>query len=385
MKKILSAVLLCACTAAYAATHEDHDHDHNNSNNILNNINIAVIGSIVTSYTDDAHDEDRYKPAFNLGEIELFLEADINDYAEGAVVLGIHDDEHNHGEDDTDGHDSTSIEIEEAYINIHKNLPVENLGLKAGKYRVGFGRLNKEHEHALPFIDKPRVIAQFLPGEEEGYKDTGFNLYYTLPYGYENKTVFSFDILTGKEFHEDDDTKTKYAYIARINNSFMLGDHLPLEVGFTWMQSTANVEFGERTQTYGADIRTQLHLTRSIDLVLQGEVFYSNGTAVEYVTNVNPALPDDAYFHSNSRYGYYLMADAHLGEKWNLGVIYDEYQRYLDKDNTDRAAKIFVGWKVWDFITLRASYERQFLKGEEDVNTAAVQVLFSIGGHREHK
>ncbi|WP_428898368.1 hypothetical protein Dip518_000561 [Parelusimicrobium proximum] len=385
MKKIVMTAVLSAAAVLCAGALRAHDHAHGHGherhadiNNLLTNVNVAVIGSLITSYTDDSHDKDKYKPAFNLDEVELFLEADITDYAEGTVVLGIH--EHSHTHEDGESHEETKVEIEEAYVNIYKNLPVEGLGVKGGKYRAGFGRLNSVHTHALAFIEKPGVISQFLPGGEEGWRDTGLGVYYTLPLHGESKTVLSFDILSGKDFHEDDDSKTHYAYLARINNMFHAGD-LPVELGLSWLQSSANIEFGERTYLYGLDAKTTLPLSHALKLVLQGEAFYSDGTAVEYEDN--GMLPPNIYFHSDSRYGYYLFANLHIGKRWNAGVIYDEYQRYQDKHNTDRGVKAFGGFNVADGIKIRAAYERQFLESEEDVNTASVQLLFSLGGHKK--
>jgi len=70
------------------------------------------------------------------------LDAALNPYLTGAFVLSL---------------GTKSIEIEEAYASVIRGLPL-NLGLKAGKYRLGFGRLNPMHPHAYPFISTPRVM-----------------------------------------------------------------------------------------------------------------------------------------------------------------------------------------------------------------------------------
>ena len=115
------------------------------------NPDISAIGQVIGKYTDDSASGVAKKPTMELGEVEMMLDAALNPYVNGAFVFSL-------GQE--------SFEIEEAYASVIRGLPW-NLGIKAGKYRLGFGRLNPTHPHAYPFISTPHVmdpgVAKLLP------------------------------------------------------------------------------------------------------------------------------------------------------------------------------------------------------------------------------
>jgi hypothetical protein len=51
--------------------------------------------------------------------------------------------------------------------------------IKAGKYLVGFGKINTIHPHAWQFIERPLFHQVFFG--EEGFNDIGANFSFILP------------------------------------------------------------------------------------------------------------------------------------------------------------------------------------------------------------
>src|SRR5690606_22970736 len=119
------------------------------------NPDITALGQVLGGITDDPASVNPEDPTLRIGEAELVLSAHLNPFIKGGITFA--------GSED-------GIAREEAYASIVKGLPW-GLGVKAGKYRLGFGNLNPVHPHAYPFIDAPRSLQSLLFGEE-GFNET---------------------------------------------------------------------------------------------------------------------------------------------------------------------------------------------------------------------
>ena len=86
-------------------------------------------------------------PTFSLQESEVALQAFVDPYARADFFLAI-------GED--------SIEVEEGYVTFPA-LP-GRIGLRAGRMRAAFGRVNRFHNHSLPWVDRPLIAFNLLGG-----------------------------------------------------------------------------------------------------------------------------------------------------------------------------------------------------------------------------
>ncbi|MDR1196433.1 MAG: TonB-dependent receptor [Endomicrobium sp.] len=388
MKKITALLFsFCICASAAFAQENDSYVENSDKQSIFKFLDFSVTGSLLAIMDDVSGSRNRGKAVLSLGELELMMEANLNPYASATVVLGLHDQEAVHDEHHGDDHEHPAIEIEEAYISIFQNLPVDRLALKAGKYRVGYGRLNKEHPHVYPFISMPKIIGNFLPGEHEGYKDLGAEISYMIPSFFGGASLASFNILSGEQFHPahpENHVKSEYAYMLRLNNSFLIAQKHPFEIGFSYLRNTSSIEYEKYGNLYGFDIKTKFDLSPSFSLLLQGEAFINNGTLV--TVTENPVPPDTIDFYDDNRYGFYAFANAYLGKRWNMGFVYDQYQRQYDKSKTDFTGKVFAGYSLLEETTvLRFSFERYFPEDEEIVNTFMLQISFAMGPHKAHQ
>jgi hypothetical protein len=324
------------------------------------NPNISVIGQFLANSTDDKASPDKNTPTLNLGETEIACDAYLNPYANGVFIFSIHDN---------------LIEVEEGYINIFNGLP-DGLALKAGKYRVGFGKLNPVHPHDYAFIEAPRVMAAMLPGDD-GFNDTGAQASYLLPTPGSWASNLSVDVLNGSSFHPDQ-SKAASGWVGRWTNSFLINDITPLDIGFSATQGTNDTVFNTKTKVYGADLKTKIPLSPVKILTLQGEYFYND-------SDVIISSPTGAY-DKVGRQGFYAFANMKFSTRWNGGVIYDQYQPVDNKNITDSAIKYFVGYSFLEETTLlRLAYENFMPQNSPVVNTWSFQVLFMMGPHKAHQ
>jgi len=331
------------------------------------NPNISVIGQIVGENTDDATTGNAGKTTLNLGETEVQFDTYLNPYAKGMFVFSI---------DTSSG--SANVSVEEAYMTIFKGLP-EGMGIRLGKYRVVFGKLNPVHPHALPFIVAPRVLASMLPGDD-GYNETAAQVSYLFPLPGSWASVLSADITNGSSFHPDE-AGSATGWVGRWSNSFLINDVTPLEIGMSATQGTNSVLWGTKTTVYGADFKTKIPLAVTTKLTLQGE-YYNNQSDVL----VNPgSVTNGAYAHEG-RAGFYAFGDMAFWERWNAGLIYDQYNPVENAGFINKAIKGFINYSLLEETTLfRLTYENFMPQGQAANHTVMLQVLFSMGPHKAHQ
>jgi hypothetical protein len=325
------------------------------------NPDISVLGQILTTETNDPGSENKNKPVLTLGETEIMFDSYLNPYSRGTFVFSI---------------DKQGLSTEEACLTIFKGLPLDGLALKAGKYRLGFGKLNPAHPHTYSFIDAPRVMASMLPGDD-GFNDTGVQASYMLPTTGSWASIISGDVLGGSSFHPDE-TKSYLGWLGHWDNSLLIGEATPIDIGISGTQGKDSVQWGTKTNVYGVDFKTKIPITPINVLTLQAEYFY----------NVSDILTDTTTgaFEKVERAGYYAFFDYRFATRWNGGAIFDTYQPAENKDLTNKAIKFFLGYSLMEETTLlRLAYEKFYPGGNTTVNTVEFQILFSMGPHKAHQ
>ena len=325
------------------------------------NPDISVIGQLIANRTDDANSVDKNKNTLNLGETEIQFDSYLNPYARGTFVFTVENA-------------TSSVTIEEAYINIFKGLP-DGFAVKAGKYRVGFGKLNPTHPHDYSSITAPRVMAAMLPGED-GYNEIGAQASYMLPTSGSWASIVSADIINGSSWHSDE-SGSAAGWVGRWSNSFLIND-TPLDLGLSATQGTNNVQWDKKTEVYGFDVKTKIPFNSITRLTLQGEYFYNDSDVI-----VSTATGS---FDRTGRKGFYAFCDLKFAQRWNAGVIYDQYNPSDNSSLTDSAIKGFLGFSFLEESTLlRLAYEQYMPQGSPVVNTVMLQLLFSMGPHKAHQ
>ena len=316
------------------------------------NPDLSAIGQVLGGYTDDAASADPEQPTLNLGEAEIVLDAYLNPFIKGWFTLS-------GGED--------GIGVEEAFASVVKGLPW-GLALKAGKYRLGFGKINPVHPHALPFISSPRSAQSLLFGPE-GFNETGAQVSALLPTPGDWASMLSADVIEGKAFHEGQQG-TRLGWLGRWANDFLLGERGALETGISGATGVDSLGRESRAWLAGADLKTKFYLEGASQLTVQAEYILKHSHTPD---------PED-------RGGFYGFFDYRYHTQWSGGLLYEQWQPEGAADETDRAFRAFIGYAVLEESTLlRLAYEHFLPATGDAVNTASLQLLFSMGPHKAHQ
>jgi hypothetical protein len=346
----------------------------------VTNPNISVIGQPDAFWTDDPNNPNRDHVRLEAGEVETQIDDYLNPYARATFVLSL-------GEE--------GIELEEGYFSLFRGLPLD-LGLRGGKYRVPFGKLNEVHPHATPFAERPGVLQAYLPGEES-YNETGVDLSRRFPIVGDFSVNAQADWLQGDTFRieressgdatdplesggDDDAEQTRGAWLGRLSGFAMLGEQSALEFGASASQGTNNVAAEARTGIYGIDAKVKLWTSPQAYVVIQGEGLHlerdeaSWDPATGYVLNtVNPT-------------GGYLYADYNFGIRYNIGALLEAFEEPVPGKPWTHAYSAFIGYSLLEETTaFRLDWRHIEPEDGDSVNALFFRAIFSLGPHKAHQ
>ncbi len=321
------------------------------------------------------------QPDLQFEELELALQAYLNPFARGDVILTVP------GPDI----ENAKLGIEEAYATVLRGLPLD-LNLRVGKYRAEFGKINTVHPHAWPFATPPLVEERFLG--DEGLNDLGLSLSALLPTG-DVYTRLNADLLRGGAIGgstgiaDTTGRKPAYAVAARLSSFFTVSDYSDLEVGLSGYTGIHDPYYRERFWYGNADAKFKYRPSAYTSLVIQGEYLLNTRTASE---NASRVLFTDGAGNPQARTvttsGFYLYTDYQFLKIYSAGARYDWSQSPYSADDKARAASVFVGYyPVEETLGVRLHYQHTVTEhpgGPQSVNTIILQVLFSLGPHKAH-
>ena len=352
------------------------------------NPDISVVGQPFIRWTDDEFDPTHKRPTLNLGEVEGVFDAYLNPYAHGTFVLSIGDE---------------GIEVEEGYFQLQRGLPA-GLAVKGGKYRLGFGKLNPQHPHAVPFAEPFRVL-HYLPGDE-AFNETAVQLSERIPMPGDFSLTASADWLQGDTFRIDRESsgdpsdpletdpdadrgaEPRAAILGRLAGFGQIGDRSGYELGISGTEGTNNVAARSRTRVLGADAKFKLWTGPFSYLVLQGEALSLkreeagwDPAALAYTkTEVKPA-------------GAYAYADYNFKIRYNIGAGFESFQDPTPDKTSNSSFKVFAGYSLLEETTaFRIDWDHfspgtppGFTVEPPSVNTVTLRVIFSMGPHKAHQ
>ena len=344
------------------------------------NPNISIIGQPFMHWDDDPENPDRERVRLEPGEAEIVFDDYLNPYARAFFTLSL-------GEE--------GLELEEGYFTLFRGLPLD-LGLRGGKYRVPFGRLNQVHPHANPFAEPPQVLQAYLPGEE-AYNEIGVDLSRRFPIVGDFSINAQADWLQGDTFRieressgdpmdpletgeGDDAEQTRAAWLGRLSGFAMLGEQSALEFGMSASQGTNNVAAEARTGIYGIDAKAKLWTSSQAYVVIQGEGLHLErdeanwDPAAGYVLDtVNPT-------------GGYLYADYNFGIRYNIGAMVEAFEEPTPDKPLTHAYSAFLGYSLLEETTaFRLDWRHVEPEDGESINTVTLRALFSLGPHKAHQ
>jgi hypothetical protein len=314
----------------------------------------------------------------------------LNPYAKGYFVTSLGND---------------GLALEEGYFTLLRGLP-GGLALKGGKYRVGFGKLNPMHPHAVPFAERPHVLAAYLPGTE-AYDETGISLSGRVPLPGTFSLTASGDWLQGDSFRiprtssggandplvadpaaGDRASEARPAFVGALSGFGSIGDRSGYELALYATGGTNNVAAATHTVIYDAAGKLKLWTSANSYLVVQGEVLkldreeagWDSVTSVYTKTRLQPL-------------GGYLYADYDFSPRYDAGFSYERYQQPTADRTWDQAVGAFVGLALMEETSSFRLEWNRLLPGTptgvavspQAINTLTLRVIYSMGPHKAHQ
>lgn len=376
-----------------------------NINFAQSNVNpdISLIGTFntFTNFNDGAPEKGKInfeEPAF-----EMYITGYLNPYAKATANIAYHEG---------------AFAAEEIYAEILRGLPLD-MQIKAGKYLLGFGKLNTVHEHAWPFLERP--LAHQIYFGEEGLNDVGINLSFILP----TEDFFSnFDIgiykgdsfrgIGGHQHGEDEIDEGFHEFeleevntpvvLARLGTFFTLSDYTNLEIGLSGAAgalgkagldngSIKNINFAYG----GIDFKYKYKPDTYTSLTIQGEVLLNHRDILRENELNEEYLLGDAV----NTFGGFLYFDYQFNKIFSVGAKYDFTYGIVgdepgintlandDKNKTQGISGWFGYYPVEETLAVRLGVEHLVFMYDDGTNrdsetTLKLQMIFSLGPHKAH-
>lgn len=346
----------------------------------ITNPDISVVGQPFVRGTDAAGDASGGHITLDPGETELVFDSYLNPYAKGFFTLAL-------GEE--------GLELEEGFFSIVRGLPA-GLGLKGGKYRVGFGKLNPLHPHVLPFAERFGVVSAYLPGEES-LNETGVSLSERIPVHGDFSLNATLDWMQGDSFRVEREASgdagdplndaggdlashSRPAFAGRVSGFAMTGEQSAIEFGVSAARGTNNVGARSSTTIVGGDVKAKLWNSPRSYVVIQSEVFRLDREEASW-------SPESGYATSKvTPAGGYVYADYNFATRYNAGASYERFQEPTPDEEWADAFGVFAGFSLLEETTaFRGDWVRSAPAEGDAVNTFTLRVIYSMGPHKAHQ
>jgi hypothetical protein len=359
------------------------------------NPSIGLVGETIFSYNSEGSNQtgsDR-PGGFDIFQrsVELNAAGSVDPFAKAYVVAN--------ASADTASGEST-FQIEEAAIQT-TSLPW-NLELKAGRFFGEFGRLAYIHDHELPFVNRPLVLAQYIGGES---RTDGAQLNWLVPVEH----YISLTIGVGDQFGGDNPPNyvgdfrngSGLNYWSRLSTYFELTPDISLEPGISYLWNPSTTAQWNPAPpnpalptVNGSTFTERERRLAGVDFVLSWKPLRNNqfqtltwGTEVLYSDNfydvTNPAgnfLPG-RYVGS---YGLYTYITYKWDRQWTGGVQYEWLEDMVNTQAKTSAYSANITWALshWDQLRLQYTYtDPNAETGYRPDSAVYLQWAWIIGSH----
>ncbi len=325
--------------------------------------------------------------------VELNAAASIDPFTKGYIVV-------NGSADPVTGEESWGIE--EAALQT-TSLP-GNLEVKAGRFFGEFGRLGYIHDHELPFVNRPLVLAQYIGGES---RTDGLQVNWLVPVEhYISLTLGAGDQFGGDNppnFVGDNRNEQGLNYWGRLSTYFDLTPNVSLEPGISGLWNPRTVaQWDPALNANGSnpfplfDGNTFTERERrlaGVDMVLSWKPLRDNqfeavtwGTEVLYSDNrydVGPAGGPVSQ-QSVSSHGLYSYLIYRWHRQWSGGVQYERLENLANKQAKTSAESANITWATSHWNQLRLQYthtDNNVSTGLRPDDAVYLQWAWIIGSH----
>jgi len=322
------------------------------------NPDIAAIGNFLGA---TGRNDVNPRPALELPETELTLQAIVDPYARADFFVAIGDE---------------GAEIEEGFLTF-PTLPGGVL-MKVGKMRASFGKINPLHTHLIPWIDRP-LMTNNLVGGEEGLGDAGISVARLIP----NPWIFL--EATGQVFRGNagdlfqSSQRGDVSFVGRVRGYQDITESTNVDLGASYARGHNASGFVEgadlgrfETQLLGADATIRWR-------PLQRSIYRSFVARAEGVLSrrEQPEGRQDAK-------GFFVSGDYQFGRRWFAGVRYDRSERAESPSDRDTGQSLILTYWPSEFSQVRGQFRRTNYAEGLTGNEFLFQFQFSIGAHGAH-
>ncbi len=347
--------------------------------------------SIITDFRTFTHDNtalaaEKNRLNLSLEEIEIALQGYLNPYARADIYLAKHGIE-------------GALEIEEANATFLRGLPL-GLNIKVGKYLVDFSKLNLLHPHAYPFVERPLLHRIYFG--DDGFNDTGINASLLLPtgsvYSEVSFNVLKGDFVQGHHHHgeeqaseaeaEEENEEQALGYTGRFSNHLQISDYGNLELGMSGATAIYDTHENLRLMLGGFDVKYKWRPNKYRSFTIQAEAIFNRRDVIHGEHEhggTEPEAPAEPEIEQVNTFGFLAFANYQFRQRWNIGAKAEWLQAPDSKDEKYQAYSVFAGFAPMEETSvIRLLLAREQHPGEDTVNKALIQVLFSLGPHKAH-
>ena len=319
------------------------------------NPEISVTGDVFGAWADRTGDPEVNQ--FTLGEFEMALQAPLDPYSQARAFLVEEEGE---------------FGVEELYID-WTTLP-GGLGVKFGRFRNDFGKLNRWHHHALPQTGRPLVHQAFLG--EDGLAGLGVSLSWLPP-----TFLGDYNELWIQVTNDDNDVAfSGRGFDAPVitvheTNYWDLSQATYLELGLSAATGVNDAAGDFRSWVMGADINLGWSPPAEAlykGLELRGEVLYERRDGPGGILG---------------SWGGYLYGTRKVGPRWSLGVRGDYTELPSEPGESMWGVSPYAEWWQSEWAKFRFQYSygsRRFEEDDHD-NRFSLQVIWALGPHKHEK
>ena len=313
---------------------------------------IAVIGNFLATA---GRDPVQPSPSFQVRESEVSLQAVVDPYARADLFISFNND---------------GVEVEEAFVTF-LHLPWQTQ-LKAGKFKIQFGKINTLHLHVLPWADEPLPIDNILLSPDT-WADEGISVSKIIALPGDTFSEAYGQVLRGSATPLfDAPSKSDLTYNGQYRVFRDFGDDHNLEMGFSYAHGYNGTSVTNTTSLQNAHLVYRwkpLQGRPYRSFILRSEYFWSQ--------REQPGGKQDAQ-------GFFVGGDYQLGRRWFTGVRYEFSDRAVDAALRDKGVAATLTFMPSEFSMLRAEYRyRDYAPGIR-ANEGLFQIQFAIGAHGAH-
>ncbi len=368
------------------------------------NPDISLIGTFNT-HTDFSNTApDKGKLIFEYPSLELFVDGYLNPYARGTADISYEDGE---------------FGVEELYAYVVRGLPLD-IQIKAGKFLLGFGKLNTVHAHAWPFLERP--LYQQIYFGAEGFNDVGINLSFLIPTSdfYTNLDIgiFKGDAIGNAEmpgisFSDFKNLRgSSPIFVGRLGSFFSIGDFSNLETGLSASYGVHSnskyyydmYSFGYVKNEplkyfyYGFDFKYKYKPDGYTALTIQGEGLLNSRDVLRTNSfdNIDFFVKDKI-----NTAGFFAFIDYLFDKQYSVGIKYDftngiigDEPGYAALSNDDKNKTTGIsGWlgyyPIEETLAVRLGVQHLIFNTVNEIKrdndtSVKLQLIFSLGPHKAH-